>query len=79
MFVALFNSHSIVHDSVASSDAPLLILVLVSDLFWWYRTCIGKAINARYQPILQLIIYQGGGVHSSLNGVEQKLIYAMNS
>ena len=28
------------------------ILVSVSALFWWYRTRIGNAINARYQPIL---------------------------
>ena len=28
------------------SDAPIPILVSVSALFWQYRTCIGKAINA---------------------------------
>ena len=30
----------------------ILILASVLALLWRYRTCIGKAINARYQPIL---------------------------
>ena len=42
-----------------SSDAPIPILISVLALFWWYLTCIGKAINAQYQPILYLndVIY----------------------
>ena len=29
-------------------DTSFMPLVSVSVLFWRYRTCIGKAINARY-------------------------------
>ena len=30
---------------MAGSDAPILMLVLISAPYWRYRACIGKAIN----------------------------------
>ena len=34
--------------SVDGNDAPILIPVSVSVLFWWYRISIGKPTNGRY-------------------------------